>query len=669
MSHQNKKFKFLACLSLLGVLGLASCGSKEEIDEVGIFAKPSTYNEPILTIDGDSTIHNNKLSLIYDELHENTVPADIVDRAFYLYANSVFGYYNKLTLDAARKYSSVSENEITLKEAYMGTGDGAPAEAVAKLKKFINTHKAYWYVNEDGIRVADDGVTPVTEENWTLEDNSLEVQHVIAKWKAIDTRIAEEMYDLGVQSNTERYYFNEMKYIRSLHQKLYKVGYEDAVKHNPAITPILVEYTVQPSEVFEELLHREFYQDSVDAYTDEQFALCENTYVEDELIEGIYSDLLIEQYLLDEDMAAIKSSKARKINVIKIEKYADFSINADMLVKELLKEIYALPQSSQEHVLYDAEEIEDAGDALFTKYDTVSKGLYDVINDGNHAAEKALVTTLQSLASDVFEEQTLSGKTFYKHTAAADKVKDYDKVVSATTWEDLDISLYNTLTDSGKISPEEGLTDMLNGIKQTENITKDWFVESQKPSLPAEVTDRLFKLSVGNGKLEVPEDGTTEEVEAALAKIEELDRLQKDETSGTWSVRSEMDPDENKFLCSIDGTYYLKFEGQFENQAEDGWKNDIVYDDGSAYYVVQVLEATNNGKLRAASKECYSKVRSQTFMDTAIDEICKIVGSSGNYASVSKNYWLKKMNITYHDQAVGAYFLENYPELFEDEEE
>ncbi|MCQ2802723.1 MAG: hypothetical protein MJ225_03545 [Bacilli bacterium] len=666
MSHQNKKVRILACLSLLGLFALASC-SKAEEDPT--YAKPSNYLDPIVTIDGKKDIHNNILKIVYDQLHKENVPSDVASRIMYLYGNTVFGYYNKLTLDAVKAYTNV-EDEITLKDAYAGTLVGAPTESVKNLKDFINAHRAYWYVNDNGIRVADDGKTLVTEDNWSLSNNSLEVQHVKAKWDAIENRIAEEMYNLGVQSNTERYYFNEIKYITSLNKGMHKVGYKQAIEHNPAIKPVLVEYTVEPKDVFEPLesgeylLHREFYQDSIQVGVKEDFDWddVQNTYVEDEIIEGIYNDLLIEQYLLDEDMVAIKSSKARKINVIKIEKYSDFTINADMLVKELVNEIYTLPSSDTEHVMYEAQEIEDAGDELFSKYDTVSKGLYDVINDGDHKDEAALVTKLQSHASDVFEEAKLSGKTFYKHTAAADKVKDYDKVVSATSWTDLDESLYNSLTDSGKISPEEGLQDSLNSIKQTKNITKDWFVESQKPGLPGEITDRLFKLSVGNGKLEVPENASEERIEEALEPIEELDRLQK-EQSGEWTVRKEMDEDENKFLCSINGTYYLKFEGQ---SSKEDWKNDIVYDDGSAYYVVQVLEAVNNGKLRSGSKECYSNVRSQTFMDEAIDEICKIVGSSGNYASVSKNYWLKKMVLTYHDQEVYNYFKENFPDLFED---
>ena len=100
--------------------------------------------------------------------------------------------------------------------------------------------------------------------------------------------------------------------------------------------------------------------------------------------------------------------------------------------------------------------------------------------------------------------------------------------------------------------------------------------------------------------------------------------------------------------------------------SEDDWKNDIVYDDGSAYYIVQVLEAAKDSKLRNVSSTNYAHTRGQVFMDEVIDEVAKIVGETGSYATLSRNHWLEKMDIQYHDQKIYDYFKTNYPDLFDD---
>ena len=139
------------------------------------------------------------------------------------------------------------------------------------------------------------------------------------------------------------------------------------------------------------------------------------------------------------------------------------------------------------------------------------------------------------------------------------------------------------------------------------------------------------------------------------------DRIVKE--NGVWKVRDAASSTENKFLCSINGSYFLKFDGKY---SEDSWTNDIVYDDGSAYYIVQVLEAAKDSKLRNVSSSNYAHTRSQAFMDEVVDEIAKVVGATGSYSTLSRNHWLEKMDLKYHDQAIYDYFKTNYPDLFED---
>ena len=661
------KSKRLAVLSIIGLFALTSCNESDEI-----YSKPSDYDKEIVTIDGSTeSIHHNVLSIIYDAMHEGSLSSKVLDEAMYRYAESVFGTYNNVT-------APTGSTEVTLKEAAAGTADGAPAAAVAKTVEFIKAHKAYWYYNEDGEHINNDGTKVIKDgEDW--EPGSHEFAHVKAKWDAIETRIAEAMYEkVSSGSYTQKNYFNEKRLLKSLHEDGKKVRnyLTDAFDGSDKIIP----YYVEGKDVFEQYvdysgnnavaLHREYYQSS--AYTgNDQIPTA--TYIEDEVIPTIYSDLLIEQYLLDEDVAAVRNSRARYINVLKIEKYSDFTLNADKLVKKLVDEIYALPANTQQYLRTDADEIEADGDELFQKYALVEKGLYNQIQAAkddtvdNDAWD--IVHSLQLEGSDIYEEATTTNLTtnfkYYKHTTAGDLAEDYDEVSVANDWYTMNSSTYSTFTSSGTRTLNEGYEQQLIDIMQKEYITKGWYIQSKTAGLDSNgtINDRLFKLSIANAKIEVDEPTKDGQKTDAYKELEAADRLVKDADTGDWSVRTAQSDTENRFLCSINGAYYLKFDGK---SSVDDWKNDIVYDDGSAYFIVQVLEAAKDSKLRNTNSTNYAHTRGQEFMDKVIDEIAKIVGSTGSYSSLSKNHWLEKMDLSYYDQEVYDYFKSNYPDLFED---
>lgn len=657
MSTNKKGGIKLAVLSLVALFGLSACGETDEI-----YAKPSTYDNKIVTIDGATEdIHHNVLSIIYDAMHEGNLSSNVLDEALYRYASSIFGYYNKIT-------APVGFTGITLKEAY---DTYTKQNTQEKINAFIKEHKAYWNYNEEGKHVDDNG-TEVNDETFT--PCNAERAHVTAKFEAIEARIAETMYGRAVTSSyIEKNYFCEKEFVRGLYENGDSVI--DYKTVNPTEVPFdkfIIPYTVEKDEVFDAfvgydgqehtILHRELYQTSY-VNDDDDSA----TFIEDEIVPDIYNDLLVEQYLLDEDVAAVRNSRARKINVLKIEKYSSFTNNADKLVEKLVEEIYDTIPAANQTLRTDAQEIEDFGNELFEKYAKINKGLYDQIQADIDAVD--IVTTLNDAASDVFEVKEYdpdnvpaSGDEikYYANTTYGDLVKDYAKIAGVTDWNLLDQTKYSTFTSSGTRSIEEGFQQQVIDIMQSQSITKGWYIQSSTPSLDSNgtINDRLFKLSVANAKIEL-DDATSE----AYADLVAADRIIKD--GNVWRARTKDEgpsEKENKFLCSINGAYFLKFEGQY---SEDDWRNNIVYDDGSAYYIVQVLEAAKDSKLRNMSSTNYAHTRSQSFMDEVIDEIAKVVGASGSYATLSRNHWLEKMDLKYHDQAIYDYFKTNYPDLFD----
>ena len=636
MSKQNKTTK-LAVLSLLGILGLTACGSSSSSE---IYAKPTDYDNSIVTVTdqddkehGKDDIHNDVLSIIYDAIHEGDLSSKVLDKALYNFAESVLGVYNSVTRG--------SRELITLEEA---ANDDL---SNTKINAFILSHKAYWLTNDEGKRVDEEG--NIVDENATPCER--ERDRVRAKWTAVETRIAEEMYSRALSgSYTSKHFFKEADFVKALYRDGHNVDY-DAAKSSGYFG--VVPYTVEEDEVFEKgILHRKFYQDGI------------FDYIEKEIVPEVYSDLLVEQYLLDEDISAIRNSRARKINVIKIEKYSNFTNNADMLKKKLVDEIYANKPGDQDSMVrIDADQIEAYGEELFEKYATISKGLYNEIQNDPEALQ--IVTELQQIASDVYQEEvSASGISYYKNTTYGDLVEEFEELledIANNNWDDLDESLYSKYTSSGTRTVEEGFDQQRIDIAQKQSITKGWYIQNKEPSLDSNgtINDRLFKLSVANAKYEIGEGSDQALIDANIESLKEHDRFVKE--NGVWKLRDEWN-DTNSFLCSINGAYYLKFENQYVG---DDKRNDIVYDDGNAYYVVQVLEAVKDVKLRSTATGNYEATRGQQFMDEVIDEVAKILGETGNYATVSKNHWLEKMDITYHDQEVYDYFKSNYPELFD----
>ena len=668
----NKNFKRLAVLSLLGIFALTGCNDNKKI-----YAKPSDYKDPIITIDGnDEDIHNDILKIIYDAMHDGSVASKTLDAVLYRYAQSVFGSYNKITL-------SDNDTSTTLKEA--ATHVGEADESITN--EFIKAHKAYWTYNDEGKHINDDDPDNIVEvddkKEWTPCES--ERQHVLSRWLDIEKRVAENMFSkISSGSYTTKHFFSEAKFVRSLHQDGQDVDYEEATairdlgqgSWEAKYPSLIIPYTLEGKDVFEEneqhqkVLHRDFYQTNYNLGEDESADVNGKQfhYVEKELISDIYNDLLIEQYLLDEEVAAVRNSRARLINAIKIEKYSTFTINADLLVKRLVDEIYASRPAQRpdgKYYLSYVDEENNPFESLFERYANLSKGLISYLSD----ADKQILSEINTTSSDAFKVATgeKSGYEYYEHTTYGDLVEEYEDLLKATDYESLDKTLYNKYTSNGTCSYEEGFDQEEISLAQKQSITKGWYVQKSAPSLDSNstITNRLFQLSVSNSKVEAKDENDEKlNAEGEAGELAKTDRLvYKD---GAWSIREQAAKDENKFLCSINGAFFLKKEGGY---AEGDYKNDIVFEDDNAYYIVQVIEAAKDVKLRnAQSKNSYANTRGQSFLDDVLAQVTRKVAETGNYASLAKEHWLKEMSIKYHDQNVYNYFKDNYPDLFEDKD-
>ena len=669
----KKNFSKLAVLSLLGILSLTACDSSDS----EIVAKPSNYNDPIVDIqmeDFDSKkIQNDIMSIIDDQIHDNGIGSQTLDKVLYRYAQSVFGVYNK-------EARADNDTSITLKAA-VASAKLVGTQSKDDAKAFIRAHKAYWTYDDNGKHINDDvkdNPVVVTDDK-NFEPAESEYARLTSRYDEIEDRVAESMFNKSTAgSYTDNHFFKEIKYLKSLYEDKQDVANYRVNGELRDIPGIIVDYTVEGKDVFNEgILTREFYQtnyalnedESADPASGEQ-----HHYIEKVIIPEVYGDLLVEQYLLDEDISAIRNSRARQINVIKIEEYSGFRFNANLLAKKLVEEIYStIPAATDDHLAI-VDEDHNPYEEIFERYATISKGLYDELYDenGDPLDPKAdeIIKSINASRSDAFEvkEGAISGKKYFANTTYGDLVEEYEDLLKAESFDEIDKDLYDKYTNSGKRSFEEGFDQEVISIDQTKSITKGWYIQKSAPSLDTngKIVNNLFQLSVANNKIEISQDPDNEQRAENLEKLAEVDRVKYDDVADEWVVRDEPAPTENKYICSINGAYFLKFDGQ---AAGSGYKytDDILYYDGSAYYVVQVLEAVKDVKLRnKTSVNSYARSRSAEFLNDVLAQITKKVAETGNYSSLSKEHWLEKMNIKYHDQSVYDYFKDNYPSLFED---
>jgi len=606
---KNKKLIVLA-LSAIGILGLTAC------DEV--VAKATDYSSNLITVEGyDEKIYNNEISVVYDSIRDGNISSDVLTELLYSYSITTFGYYNKHVSPAP------AEGTITLEDAYLNIiSDDADK---SKAKAFLDAHKAYWTLDEDGNRSPD-------EEG--------EFARVIAKWESIEDRVAESMYSaISGSSYIENNIFSEKKFLRGLLANMEDVQDPDAIGFEGKLYEYILDPVVEPKEVFtkavkisddeeDTILHKEYYQSE------------KLHYVEQKLIPTIYRQLLNEQYLLDETYNTLGRSYARKVNIIKIADNKNYPKASDYLMKELVKEINAEP---------DAATIKDSTNAA--NLDTFK--YYASIYVGSNLTDEQkefINDPTKSDLSEVFKEVGDEVK-YFTGTEFGDLMEQYNKIVKDLGLTvTFDTSAENTFTNSNKYTKETGLELKTRELELKDYTTSGWFVKNGGlTELPEAIRNRLFNIGVANGVKE------TEEEQLAA------DRWQR--VNDAWSYK--VPDNESPYVARINGKNYLKTSSSIDGSSR---KNDILHYDSSSstYYVVQIEEASSSSKLSKKSENSYSKLRSKSAMEEIVNEVTKVVGTAESYSTLAEKYFLEKMNLEYHDEVVYNYFKENYPDLFED---
>jgi len=617
----NKSLVKAGALLVLSVFALTGC------DDIYAHEQLKDYNSPVVTGDNfDTKTYNNTMTSIYDDLHDSSLPSDVLNKTLYKYSVSVFGRYNKIsegigatdevTLKEAAKFASLAAADVALSgKTYKEALDEVDTEG--KFNKFVAAHPiAYESKEKDG-----------------TVDYEMEVAKVIAKWTTIENRIAETMYDkISGGTYSFRNLFSEEKFMKSFIENM-----DPVASVYTAYPDQLIDPQYDKDEVFDHFLHRENYQYHASIIEDEADGgnVDDIIYIEKNLIPTIYNNLLTEQYILEKSYASVGRSYARNVNIIEISDNADAPLAVDFMVNNYfadaanggVRSFLRAPNS----------------DKISTSTNKVSKA--DFVNLSNAVkgfeSDNQDLVAMAALVNSPIKATDFSSH-YFKGTEYGSVLEDYEDIYK-------DSSVYNTFSGSGKYSTETGLQMKNDEVAISSHVKSGWFVKEDLSGYP--FADSLFNLqvSVALDAIKVEEGGIVENG---------YDRYYFDSDASAW-VLGGRERDYNKYVCQINGSYFLK---NTKNDSKDP-DRDIVFTNGGKYYIVQIMDAVSTSKVNENSSSCYDPLK----LEEVKTEILKIIGVTGSYASSAKEYYLEKMNIKYHDQDVYDYFKENYPDLFEDD--
>ena len=568
-----------------------------------IIAKPTDYDNPLVVNTGS------------DKLNSDV-------------ANNI----TSIIYDAMRDNGTLAKDvldEILLQIAYSVYGtyeelktEGATATSASDT--FLENHKIYHVLDADGNRVTD----KKAEEQRRVHDVLNE----------IEKRIAEDMYDQIAGSYQRDGYFYEQDFLYALKNKLEPVTFsvsDSALFHDKyLVIPELKKedvFTYQwdaeddPTDTkLPGLLTRSFYEE----------------YITEKIIPEIYREKLVEVYLFEDSYNTLGRSYARKVNIVTITNRNTDLLGANNLMNTYI-DTYINTSNQEVSALGDFEIISKAWRGLNTVENGVSNG-----NNQYSNASYLLKTSGQQWKT--YDDAAQGGFTnnvfnYYTGTSYAQMVNDLSKVKKDPLLTDS--TLENSFTNTGEYTVAQGVEFKENDIRKEDYTTDGWFLKNGGlTDLDSTLRAQLFNIGVAN----------------ALDDETYPDRF----VNGEYSVSE----DEGRYIAKINGRYFLKTTTSQNEEVSGAKLKDILWfnKDSGTYTLVEVLEAVSSSKLSKTSTSNYATLYNQEHMDDIANDVAKEIAKNDSYKTLSTRYWLEAASIAYHDTVIYDYFVENYPELFED---
>ncbi len=584
------KIKNISLLALLsaGALVLSGCSDTE------VNAQPNWADEDIIVSGIDEDTKDNLLGKIYDALEEGSTSAEKVKNDILVaLSEGVYG-----TMDEINEVVALTADD-------------------AKSKSFIEEHEVYQLT--DNVEIINKGVVDgeMTYEKSTYsaaEVATLQHQNVINLKNSIDEAVNVAIYnDIIGGAYSDRNIFEEERYVQYLRSQMYSIDTTGVTLGEGLILP---EYSPEAIDATDLI--------NIDIYTD---------YIERALLPEIFTNLLVQNYLMEERYSSIGRSYARELEYIHL----------------------AVDDSNKTSALLLLQEFVDANltSGTATDFEIVADAWRGTDLDTKTEAEALLVATnafepMNLTAAQVAQLDALGvSHTVYEDTLLGQMVLDYLKITN-DRHDEVAQSILNDFTNNGAYTPEIGFGIKLDEIKVTDHVTDGWYLKNDGiPNVSEDIKSRLFNIGVSN-------------------IVDSYNSMNE----------SEYEFQNTDYVRYIEGEYFLTEEN---SQATEGNKNIVIYDGASNYYIFRIDNAISSSKLSLDedNTSSYRYLKSSATFDTnsalyghniALD-IAQEMSTKDSYITSAEQHYIMLSNILYHDESIYEYFKTNFPELFEDDAE
>ena len=495
--------------------------------------------------------------------------------------------------------------KIALAESIFGTPEELEAAHTggASSDTFKTLKESHAYYTEDIEETLSDA-DKNTYSFWRLEQLLAEVKD----------RILDAFYGLIIGGDySDDSLFSEEKFANFIRSELYEVV-DPATEQFP--TTFYEDVLITPSKTYETIatwgIHIDYYED----------------YIRRVIVPDIYVDLLAEQYLFDENYSSLGRSYARKVNYIAITSNDEFANAAPYLMLNFI----------EQNILADEATAETANLEILAN---AWRGYEEDYLEGGNETELLNL----SLGAGSFQSKTTRAEhgsiSYYSGTQYGNILDDYDLIYENDPQKN-DQTVESDFTNSYAYTIEKGLELKTRTMRTTDYTTDGWFIQNGGLStLPSWIRTRLFNIGVANAIDDITDEKDT--------SVEEADRVT------------------SNFVRKINGYYYL-LPQTTQSASEDA--DFLLYDnDSKTYYIIQIEEAVSSSKLNRNSQNNYTNIHNDhgEYMEEVARNIAETMAEGGSYDDQAILFYFENMDLQYYDEDLYDYFVETFPDLFEDD--
>lgn len=625
---KNKLIKLTALT--LSVVALASCGETAR-------ARINNGNESLTN--AKVAVDGNTLSTIFNTIYQDSSYASSIKEMFneQLAENYLGKYefrYNK-NLDAYFVDLKIDDNTYWSDSSDTQKGD------------FIKSHKAYWNWEDTGIAVTFEGSYDSTK----LDKYKERIEYIC---NLAFSEVMSNIYTnwiTGTYEKDNRFY--ETLFARNVASQLYAINTQDGGEESAANVSKLY---INPSYSFDNVQNNNsttttiladdstlegysygiLVDDKYNGITDNGIANIYSgdgqllhlyryvDYINATIMPTIQTNLLVEQYIVENQYPTIGITQQRKIA------YIEISDNDDKKAKSLLLNYADQYLKDLQESTVDFTIASDAWKGI--NYDEDDIGTNVLTDIAKIIADATFGDVTDKCPNENFTEhgtyicgENLDHYSYYKGSKYASIINDYSKLT--TNPSSNDSSLYSSFTsiNSKTYKPNQGLKIKVDSLAAENYVTEKWGTKSDFSSLPSDLTSKLFSF------------GIVREIQEASTSTTPIDKqyLKQFQAGGvsflkrdTYSTTNDYD----SIIWENDGKYYIV----------------AVYDCVASTIITKSSTNNDMSKIeKTARRAGYTLASGSTFTSDALE------------------YYIKKSEIVYFDQKVYDYFKEQFADLFD----